>query len=591
MGNIGITGISVPINDSKETKSVSGIWPHDEVISSFLAADSDHDGYISLTELDICFRRLKFPISKRDIDQLKKEEITRISLEEYLKLIRTREQLIYDVYTQLLQFYEDQHKNLYSKAADYSSSKDSVYLRSRLTSLGYKVSDDQIRQYYEAYGKRGLSFQEFVIYLSSLPTNNPRAAYDEYLVKHSAIKYGQTDYTSTVSSPSSSSSSSSKTAVHKSAHPSSASSSSISAAPRSDSALIESLESKYAPGVSTDKSTNEKPLSGVNAAPNPPSTSPSLSQNTSPSSLSTEIDASIHLPSGKQLFISATSIQLLSGGLAGIVSRTCTAPFDRLRTIMQAGGKNAPAGLVAGFRQIHAQNGFISFFQGNGTNCFKIAPETAIKMYSFDFYKSRITTDPAAITFQERFLAGGLAGATSQMIIYPLDVVKTRMVLSTRGMYTGALDCAKQIFLKEGVTAYYKGLSMSCVGIIPYSGLDLMTNSFLREMATAYFELRNQEPGIISFLLCGMISSATAMSATYPLGLLRTRLQASGMPGSVQYKSPGDVVSQIYQAEGLKGFFRGFGPNLLKVVPASTISYGVYGYMMKTLTHSHHSSH
>lgn len=70
----------------------------------------------------------------------------------------------------------------------------------------------------------------------------------------------------------------------------------------------------------------------------------------------------------------AALVKLACGGIAGAISRTCTAPIDRIKTIMQASSGNATVAQT--FHQIKAENGFRAFFRGNGTNCIKIAPET-----------------------------------------------------------------------------------------------------------------------------------------------------------------------------------------------------------------------
>ena len=76
-------------------------------------------------------------------------------------------------------------------------------------------------------------------------------------------------------------------------------------------------------------------------------------------------------------------------------------------------------------------------------------------------------------TIVERFLSGSIAGAMAQSIIYPLEVVKTRMVLRKTGEYSSILDCATKIAKNEGTRAFYKGYLPNILGIIPYAGTDL----------------------------------------------------------------------------------------------------------------------
>jgi solute carrier family 25 phosphate transporter 23/24/25/41 len=148
-------------------------------------------------------------------------------------------------------------------------------------------------------------------------------------------------------------------------------------------------------------------------------------------------------------------------------------------------------------------------------------------------------------------------------------------------MYKGLAGCLRVVVKKEGVGALYKGLGTSVIGIVPYAGIDLAVNSVLKDAASKVYSARGEEPGVTSVLACGMISSTIAMLATYPINLVRTRLQASGMPGSPKYASPMDVVRQAVRAGGPAALFQGLLPNLMKVLPATSISYAVYDQLSK----------
>lgn len=54
-----------------------------------------------------------------------------------------------------------------------------------------------------------------------------------------------------------------------------------------------------------------------------------------------------------------------------------------------------------------------------------------------------------------------------------IQVLKTRLALRKTGQYSGLQDCAKHIFQREGVAAFYKGYIPNMLGIIPYAGIDL----------------------------------------------------------------------------------------------------------------------
>jgi solute carrier family 25 phosphate transporter 23/24/25/41 len=267
--------------------------------------------------------------------------------------------------------------------------------------------------------------------------------------------------------------------------------------------------------------------------------------------------------------------KLFSGGAAGAVSRTVTAPIDRIKVTLQAATGRSP-GIMSTVRQVATAEGPRAFFRGNGVNVLKVAPETATKFIAFDVLKKMIARDPDNASASDRFIAGGAAGAIAQTLVYPLETVKTRMTVSVPGTYSSIRHCLVATASSEGIPALYRGLVPSAMGIVPYAGIDLAVNSLLKDYVASECEKRGEEPGIFTLLGCGMLSSTTAMFLTYPLNFVRTRLQASGLPGRPVYTGLGDVVRQTVKADGFAGLYRGTLPNLMKVLPATSVSYAVF---------------
>eukprot|EP00929_Paragymnodinium_shiwhaense_P075712 TRINITY_DN38740_c0_g1_i4.p1 TRINITY_DN38740_c0_g1~~TRINITY_DN38740_c0_g1_i4.p1 ORF type:complete len:454 (+),score=92.51 TRINITY_DN38740_c0_g1_i4:79-1440(+) len=276
---------------------------------------------------------------------------------------------------------------------------------------------------------------------------------------------------------------------------------------------------------------------------------------------------------------SQLAAQLSSGGVAGAVSRTCTAPFDRVRLMMQTESASAGSTVGSSLRAIAAE-GAMAFFRGNGVNCLKIAPETAIKFVAFDHLKSLVAKDPHNITVMERFVAGGSAGALAQAAIYPLEICRTRLATAPQGTYTGAFHCLQSIVRKEGFRHLYQGLGTSVVGMVPYAGMDLAVYSMLKEVVSKQCGDK-KEPGVTLVLGCGMVSSTVALVGTYPIGLVRTKLQVSGMPGAPSFSGPVDALIKTVRAGGVRGLYKGIVPTMMKVVPSASISFAVYDVLSK----------
>ncbi|XP_068616830.1 calcium-binding mitochondrial carrier protein SCaMC-2-A [Brachionichthys hirsutus] len=271
---------------------------------------------------------------------------------------------------------------------------------------------------------------------------------------------------------------------------------------------------------------------------------------------------------------------LASGGVAGSISRTCTAPLDRLKVMMQVyGSRNNKMHVMTGLMQMIREGGTRSLWRGNGVNVIKIAPETALKFMAYEQIKRLICSDKETVCVYERFIAGSLAGVISQSTIYPMEVLKTRLALRTTGQYFGISDCAKQIFRREGLGAFYKGYVPNMLGIIPYAGIDLAVYETLKNCYLQHYGSGGAAPGVCVLLACGTVSSTCGQLASYPLALIRTRMQAQAATvGSPRVTMTG-LFKQILQTDGPTGFYRGLAPNFLKVIPAVSISYVVYERM------------
>ncbi|XP_064936444.1 calcium-dependent mitochondrial ATP-magnesium/phosphate carrier protein 3-like isoform X1 [Musa acuminata AAA Group] len=291
------------------------------------------------------------------------------------------------------------------------------------------------------------------------------------------------------------------------------------------------------------------------------------------------------IPEGISKHVNASKY-LIAGGLAGAASRTVTAPLDRLKVVLQV--RTTQARIMPAIKDIWRDGRFLGFFRGNGLNVMKVAPESAIKFYTFEMLKDFIVTakgeEKSDIGASGRLIAGGLAGAVAQTAIYPLDLVKTRLqtYACEGGKVPNLATLTKDIWVHEGPRAFYKGLIPSLLGIIPYAGIDLSAYETLKDMSRTYI-LKDSEPGPLVQLGCGTISGALGATCVYPLQVIRTRMQAQHTNSSSAYNGMCDVFWKTLRNEGFSGFYKGIIPNLLKVVPSAGITYLIYETMKKSL--------
>ncbi|KER19496.1 hypothetical protein T265_15525, partial [Opisthorchis viverrini] len=229
-------------------------------------------------------------------------------------------------------------------------------------------------------------------------------------------------------------------------------------------------------------------------------------------------------------------VPVLITGIAGCVSRTATAPLDRIKLTWQAlGGKAAEGGLMGSLKKMLREGGVASLWRGNGVNCLKIAPESAIKFQAYEIYKKwlgEIYGDPknGPISMETKFFSGALAGATSQTIIYPMEVLKTRMCLRKSGQYSSIFDCARKLYHENGWRIFYRGYVPNILGILPYAGIELALFETFKQTYARWTSKDGKEPSgppsVYVSVSAGALSSVCGQLGTYPLALVRTKLQA-----------------------------------------------------------------
>ncbi|GIY20203.1 calcium-binding mitochondrial carrier protein SCaMC-3 [Caerostris darwini] len=276
---------------------------------------------------------------------------------------------------------------------------------------------------------------------------------------------------------------------------------------------------------------------------------------------------------------------LVAGGLAGAVSRTCTAPLDRIKVFLQVRGSEYST-INACLRHMLKEGGIPSLWRGNGINVLKIAPESALKFMAYEQAKRLIRGNTGReLEIYERFIAGSLAGGISQTLIYPLEVLKTRLALRKTGEYTSIWDATCKIYKKEGLRSFYRGYLPNLLGIIPYAGIDLAIYETLKKTYVSRHP-EETDPGILVLLGCGTVSSSCGQIASYPLALVRTRLQAQAVTNDSTTREASSMIGlfkNIVKREGVSGLYRGITPNFMKVAPAVSISYVVYEYSRRAL--------
>lgn len=300
---------------------------------------------------------------------------------------------------------------------------------------------------------------------------------------------------------------------------------------------------------------------------------------------------------------------LLSGGIAGCVAKSAVAPLSRVTVLMQVqsmqqcldGKPRGHLHLSASLKTIFRQEGMSGFWRGNIATILHRFPYTSVTFYGNGALRRWLSRGRPAALVPERtrgLVAGGCSAGIGVLLCYPLDVIKTRLMTQTHHRYyMGTADALRKIGRDEGFRGYYRGLSVSLMSVVPTLALNF---ALYEELIRIYRGIEFNGvgiPGPLLALLAGGSSGAISSTMLFPVDLLRRQMQMVGAGGRSQVytsvlQAAGHVFSTGCQRHaghsvvlgpllGLREFFRGLVPELLKVTPNNAIMFCVYSQLVE----------
>ncbi|XP_067824597.1 mitochondrial coenzyme A transporter SLC25A42 isoform X1 [Heptranchias perlo] len=273
---------------------------------------------------------------------------------------------------------------------------------------------------------------------------------------------------------------------------------------------------------------------------------------------------------------------LISGAIAGSLAKTTVAPLDRTKIIFQvSSSKFSAKEVVKLIYHTYQKEGFFSLWRGNSATMVRVAPYAALQFCSHEQYKHILgtyyETEGRPLPPFPRLLAGSLAGITATTLTYPLDLVRARMAVTPKEMYSNILHVFIRISRDEGLKTLYSGFSPTILGVIPYAGLSFFTYETCKKAHAEYTERLQPYPQ--ERLLFGACAGLVGQSASYPLDVVRRRMQTAGVK-SRKYGSIAGTMSRIVREEGLiRGLYKGLSMNWIKGPVAVGISFTTFDLM------------
>ncbi|KAK2603698.1 mitochondrial aspartate-glutamate transporter agc1 [Conoideocrella luteorostrata] len=188
----------------------------------------------------------------------------------------------------------------------------------------------------------------------------------------------------------------------------------------------------------------------------------------------------------------------------------------------------------------------------------------------------------SALESAYNFGLGSMAGAFGAFMVYPIDLVKTRLQ-NQRGaqpgqrLYKNSIDCFQKVFRNEGIRGLYSGVLPQLVGVAPEKAIKLTVNDLVR----GHFTDKQGRIPLSAEILAGASAGGCQVVFTNPLEIVKIRLQVQGEVAKTIDGAPKRSAMWIVRNLGLVGLYKGASACLLRDVPFSAIYFPTYSHLKK----------
>lgn len=298
-----------------------------------------------------------------------------------------------------------------------------------------------------------------------------------------------------------------------------------------------------------------------------------------------------HRPSLGRMLPSEIVTDVFCGGVAGCFAKTITAPLARLTVLAQTstllhpvavgpvtpqlccGSFPAPAicpysgNLLTAMRRLRAVDGLAGLWRGNLLMLVHRFPYTGISFGTVEMCHRQfplVFAGDGAISL----VPGALAGVFGVITCYPLEVARTRMMVHRGPAESGQFYRTMQRMMLEGPASVYRGVDMALIVTVPSIAISFGSYRLMKKWMDS--------STLGATLLAGGISGLLGSGITFPVDLLRKRLQLMGDDARLPRRSWLHEGQHVLQTEGWRGLWRGITPELVKVFPAVALTFGIF---------------
>ncbi|KAG2200936.1 hypothetical protein INT47_003171 [Mucor saturninus] len=304
------------------------------------------------------------------------------------------------------------------------------------------------------------------------------------------------------------------------------------------------------------------------------------------------------------------------GGFAGLTTRMAISPLDvvkirlqvqpepsNVKRVFSMSGGNAVkstvkySGIAQAFKTILAEEGIRGLFKGNVAAEYLYVTYGASQFYAYYYLDAFLKTEDRIVPSVKPFISGMLAGSFATATTYPFDLLRTRFAMQGETkVYNSMAHAVSDIYEKEGIRGFYRGLGPSITQIMPYMGLMFFSYEGLCSMLQTLKvkKVISENHKRTDDMICGSLAGIISKTGVFPLDVVRKRLQVQGphlqayvvstIPSYADHDSVMGCMKKIVRNEGVWALYKGIVPGLLKAGPSGAVYFLMFELAKDVIT-------
>ncbi|KAF2481974.1 mitochondrial carrier domain-containing protein [Neohortaea acidophila] len=293
-----------------------------------------------------------------------------------------------------------------------------------------------------------------------------------------------------------------------------------------------------------------------------------------------------------------TAKDLFGGAVGGVAQVLSGQPFDIVKVRLQT--TTNYKGALDCASQILKNEGAAAFYKGTLTPLIGVGACVSVQFGGFHYARRAFEArnaakagispeesarNPQPLSYGQYYAAGAFAGIVNTVLSSPIEHIRIRLQTQPHGagrLYNGPIDCIRKLSSSPNVAkGLYRGTAVTFLREAQAYGCWFLAFEYLMQSEAKRNNIKRDQIPTWKVALYGGCAGEVLWISSYPLDVIKSKMQTDGFGEQMRYKSMRDAFAQTWRQEGAWGFWRGIGPTLLRAMPVSACTFAAVEMTMR----------